>query len=143
MKLTGLFLADVFQKECLCGWKAHEGEVFNVQFSSDETTVYSMGRDKKFCQWSIIQSGKKVTEFQIHESACQPAVGWAQTPGGQYYPNTPRGNLFAFESEDKFVLTCSPQQALIYQVNQLFVCLLVCCLVCLFVVLFTVDARDL
>lgn len=139
MKLTNLFLADVFQKECLCGWKAHEGEVFNVQFSSDETTVYSMGRDKKFCQWSIIQSGKKVTEFQIHESACQPAVGWAQTPGGQYYPNTPRGNLFAFESEDKFVLTCSPQQALIYQVNQLFVCLLVCCLVCLF----TMDARDL
>ena len=113
----------------MCGWKAHEGEVFNVQFSSDETTVYSMGRDKKFCQWSIIQSGKKVTEFQIHESACQPAVGWAQTPGGQYYPNTPRGNLFAFESEDKFVLTCSPQQALIYQVNQLFICL--------FVVLFT------
>lgn len=117
MKLTGLFLADVFQKECLCGWGAHEGEVFNVQFSSDETSVYSMGRDKKFCQWSIIQSGKKVTEFQIHESACQPAVGWAQTPGGQYYPNTPRGNLFAFESEDKFVLTCAPQQALIYQVS--------------------------
>ena len=117
VELTGLFLADVFQKECLCGWKAHEGEVFNVQFSSDETTVYSMGRDKKFCQWSIIMSGKKVTEFQIHESACQPAVGWAQTPGGQYYPNTPRGNLFAFESEDKFVLTCSPQQALIYQVS--------------------------
>ena len=137
VKLAGLFLADVFQKECLCGWGAHEGEVFNVQFSSDETSVYSMGRDKKFCQWSIIQSGKKLTEFQIHESACQPAVGWAQTPGGQYYPNTPRGNLFAFESEDKFVLTCAPQQALIYQVSPSLVLLLLLLFVCLFVVLFT------
>jgi len=117
MLLLGLHTADVFQNECFCGWKAHNGEVFNVQFSSDETSVYSMGRDKKFCQWSVIQSGEKMNEFKIHEAACQPAVGWSQTAGGQYYPSTPRGNLFAFESEDKYVLTCAPQQALIYQVS--------------------------
>lgn len=117
MLLLGLRAADVFQHECLCGWRAHNGEVFNVQFSSDETSVYSMGRDKKFCQWSVIQSGEKMNEFKIHEAACQPAVGWSQTAGGQYYPSTPRGNLFAFESEDKYVLTCAPQQALIYQVS--------------------------
>ena len=51
---------DVFQQECLCGWIAHHGEVYNVQFSSDETSVYSMGSDSTFCQWSINQSGRKV-----------------------------------------------------------------------------------
>ena len=52
---------DVFQQECLCAWMAHSGEVYNVQFSSDETSVYSMGSDSAFCQWSINQSGRKVS----------------------------------------------------------------------------------
>ena len=130
--------ADVFQQECLCAWQAHCGEVFNVQFSSDETAVYSMGSDNTFCQWSINQSGAKVrqcvpvlsssnpllrslvlqvAEFPVGESACNPARGWSQQPGTQYYPSTPRGNLFAFESEDRFVLTCAQQQAVIYSVT--------------------------
>ncbi len=103
---------DVPQGECLCGWNAHDGEVFNVQFSSDETSVYSMGRDKKFCQWSMHRSGEKMTEFGIHEGACDPTGGVR----GEYFPSTPPGNLFAFEGEDKFVLTCGPAEALIYQV---------------------------
>ena len=41
-------------------WMAHTGEVYNAQFSSDETSVYSMGSDGAFCQWSINQSGRKV-----------------------------------------------------------------------------------
>ena len=52
--------ADVFQQECLCAWLAHRGEVYNVQFSSDETSVYSMGSDGAICQWSINKSGEKV-----------------------------------------------------------------------------------
>lgn len=52
---------DVFQQECLCGWLAHRGGVYNVQFSSDETSVYSMGSDGAFCQWSINKSGEKVS----------------------------------------------------------------------------------
>ena len=58
-----VYAADVFQQECLCAWRAHSGEVFNVQFSSDETSVYSMGSDSAFCQWSIIQSGAKVQNY--------------------------------------------------------------------------------
>lgn len=104
---------DVFQEECLFGWMGHEWEVYNVQFSSDETSVYSMGMDGKFSQWSVMKSGEKVTEFDVHEDACRP---WSQG-SGPYYPSTPRGNLFAFESEDKFVLTCAPQQAIVYQVS--------------------------
>ena len=106
-------LSDVFQQECLCGWKAHVGEVFNVQFSSDETSVYSIGRDNNFCKWGINRSGEKIVEFKVHEHASNPTEGRLK---GQYYPDIPRGNLFAFESEDKFVLTCSPQEATVYQV---------------------------
>ena len=106
-------LADVFQQECLCGWRAHVGEVFNVQFSSDETSVYSIGRDNNFCKWGINRSGEKIVEFKIHEHASNPTEGRLK---GQYYPDIPRGNLFAFESEDKFVLTCGPQEAIVYQV---------------------------
>ena len=106
-------LLDVFQQECLCGWKAHGGEVFNVQFSSDETSVYSIGRDNNFCKWGINRSGEKIVEFKIHEHASNPTEGRLK---GQYYPDIPRGNLFAFESEDKFVLTCGPQEATVYQV---------------------------
>ena len=54
------FSADVFQEECLFGWMGHEWEVYNVQFSSDETSVYSMGMDGKFSQWSVMKSGEKV-----------------------------------------------------------------------------------
>ena len=103
----------MFQQECLCGWKAHIGEVFNVQFSSDETSVYSIGRDNSFCKWGINRSGEKIAEFKIHEHASNPTAGRLK---GEYYPDVPRGNLFAFESEDKFVLTCGPQEAIIYQV---------------------------
>ena len=59
----------------------------------------------------------QVAQFAVEEGACHPARGWAQQSGGQYYPSTPRGNLFAFESEDRFVLTCAQQQALIYEVS--------------------------
>ena len=52
-------------------------------------------------------------EFKIHEHASNPTEGRLK---GQYYPDIPRGNLFAFESEDKFVLTCGPQEAIVYQV---------------------------
>lgn len=107
-------LSDVFQQECLCGWKAHVGEVFNVQFSSDETSVYSIGRDNNFCKWGINRSGEKIVEFKIHQQASNPTEGRLK---GEYYPEVPRGNLFAFENEDKYVLTCGPQEAIVYQVS--------------------------
>ncbi len=114
-------MPDVGQEECLFSWKAHEGNVYNIQFSSDETCVYSMGEDNRFSQWNIMKSGTKMVDFKVHDSACQPAAGWVQgVRGGErqrYYPSVPRGNLFAFESEDKFVLTCSPQLAVVYQVR--------------------------
>ena len=107
----------MFQQELLYDWQAHAGEVYGVQFSSDETALYSMGKDNLFCQWSVIQSGAKVVEFKVHEGACSPTAEWLIASEGRFYPRTPRGNLFAFESEDRFVLTCSAQEAVVYQVR--------------------------
>ncbi len=107
------------QKEFLFGWRAHDySDVFNVQFSSDETSVYSMGGDQRFCQWSINRTGDMMVEFNIHDKACQPSEGRLK---GEYYPSTPQGNLFAFENEDKYVLTCAPDQAIVYQVRGPFI----------------------
>ena len=110
-------LLDVVQGECICGWTGHHGEVYNVGFSSDETTVYSIGADTKFCQWSTLRSTERIAEFAIHNDAAYPARQWVESHSG-YFPPTPPGNLFAFESEDKFVLTCSSQRGgIIYQVG--------------------------
>lgn len=38
---------DMQQHECAMSWKAHEGEVYSVEFSYDENTVYSIGEDGK------------------------------------------------------------------------------------------------
>lgn len=105
---------DVVQEECLFGWTAHNGQVYNLQFSSDENTVFSIGDDGKFCQWSTLRSTEQVASYPIHMEACNPAANWS---GAFSYPSVPRGSLFAFESEDKYVLTCSLQEAIIYQVN--------------------------
>lgn len=41
------FFLDMRSFDCLNGWLAHEGEICSLQFSADETTVYSMGTDGK------------------------------------------------------------------------------------------------
>lgn len=102
------------QQEYLFGWRAHDySDVFNVQFSSDETSVYSMGCDQRFCQWSINKTGDMLAQYRVHDHACTPTEGQLK---GEYFPSTPQGNLFAFEDEDKYVLTCAPDQAIVYQV---------------------------
>ena len=108
---------DVGQAECICLWEAHKGGVYNIKFSSDENTVYSMGQDGRFCQWSTLRTTQKVADFHIHPEATFPAASWIKASMANFFPATPRGNLSAFESDDKFVLTCSPKEAIIYEVN--------------------------
>lgn len=108
-------IVDVAQGECLCGWTAHQGEIYNVQFSSDETSVYSLGQDNTFCQWSTLRSTERLAQYNIHSGASSPTDHWAGQLG--YFPATPLGNLFAFDSEDRYVLTCSPSGGILYQVS--------------------------
>lgn len=44
--------------ESAMSWRAHDGEVYSVEFSYDENTVFSIGEDGKVCVcvlfWNIV-----------------------------------------------------------------------------------------
>lgn len=52
------------QYESAMSWKAHDGEVYSVEFSYDENTVFSVGEDGKVCMlgknpfWRIINCNR-------------------------------------------------------------------------------------
>ena len=53
----------------------------------------------------------------MHQGACGPFVLTA--PGGYRQIQTPKGRLFAFDSQAKHVLTCATNGGLIYKVSKL------------------------
>ncbi|XP_069484881.1 WD repeat-containing protein 91 isoform X2 [Ambystoma mexicanum] len=108
-------LFDMQQHQCAMSWQAHDGEVYSVDFSYDENTVYSIGEDGKFIQWNIHKSGQKVSEYFLPSDATGPFVlsGYS----GYKQVQTPRGRLFAFDSEGNYMLTCSSTGGTIYKLN--------------------------
>lgn len=54
--LNVLSAADMQQYESAMSWKAHDGEVYSVEFSYDENTVFSIGEDGKVCADGILTS---------------------------------------------------------------------------------------
>lgn len=40
--------------ESAMSWRAHDGEVYSVEFSYDENTVFSIGEDGKVCVFFIL-----------------------------------------------------------------------------------------
>lgn len=108
-------LFDMQQHECAMSWKAHCGEVYSVEFSYDENTVYSIGEDGKFIQWNIHKSGLKVSEYSLPADATGPFVlsGYS----GYKQVQVPRGRLFAFDSEGNYMLTCSATGGVIYKLG--------------------------
>uniref|UniRef100_A0A8C4UH26 WD repeat-containing protein 91 n=1 Tax=Falco tinnunculus TaxID=100819 RepID=A0A8C4UH26_FALTI len=108
-------LFDMQQHECAMSWTAHDGEVYSVEFSCDENTVYSIGEDGKFIQWNIHKSGLKVSEYDLPSEATGPFVlsGYSGYKQVQF----PRGRLFAFDSEGSYMLTCSSTGGVIFKLN--------------------------
>ncbi|KAM4748344.1 WD repeat-containing protein 91 isoform 2-T2 [Rhinophrynus dorsalis] len=108
-------LFDMQQHQCAMSWKAHLGEVYSVDFSYDENAVYSIGEDGKFIQWNIHKSGQKVSEYSLPADATGPFMlsGYSGYKQVQF----PRGRLFAFDSEGKYMLTCSNTGGVIYKLN--------------------------
>ncbi|XP_074913832.1 WD repeat-containing protein 91 isoform X3 [Buteo buteo] len=108
-------LFDMQQHECAMSWKAHDGEVYSVEFSYDENTVYSIGEDGKFIQWNIHKSGLKVSEYDLPSEATGPFVlsGYSGYKQVQF----PRGRLFAFDSEGNYMLTCSSTGGVLFKLN--------------------------
>lgn len=42
-----LYVSDMQRYDCAMSWQAHSGEVYSVEFSYDENSVYSIGEDGK------------------------------------------------------------------------------------------------
>ncbi|KTF77651.1 hypothetical protein cypCar_00031221 [Cyprinus carpio] len=110
------FSADMQRYESALSWKAHDGEVYSVEFSYDENTVFSIGEDGKFVQWNIHRCGVKQSEYSLSQDAVGPFVlsGYS----GYKQVQVPRGRLFAFDSEGQHVLTCSSSGGVIYRLNK-------------------------
>ncbi|XP_057674799.1 WD repeat-containing protein 91 [Corythoichthys intestinalis] len=108
-------LFDMQQYESAMSWKAHDGEVYSVEFSSDENTVFSIGGDGKFIQWNIHRCGVKQSEQVLPQDATGPFVlsGYS----GYKQVQVPRGRLFTFDSEGQHVLTCSSSGGIIYKLT--------------------------
>uniref|UniRef100_A0A671P7F7 WD repeat-containing protein 91 n=1 Tax=Sinocyclocheilus anshuiensis TaxID=1608454 RepID=A0A671P7F7_9TELE len=109
-------LFDMQRYESALSWKAHDGEVYSVEFSYDENTVFSIGEDGKFVQWNIHRCGVKQSEYSLTQDAVGPFVlsGYS----GYKQVQVPRGRLFAFDSEGQHVLTCSSSGGVIYRLNK-------------------------
>ncbi|XP_019114160.1 WD repeat-containing protein 91 isoform X2 [Larimichthys crocea] len=108
-------LFDMQRYESAMSWRAHDGEVYSVEFSYDENTVFSIGEDGKFIQWNIHRCGVKQSEQALPQDSTGPFVlsGYS----GYKQVQIPRGRLFAFDSEGQHVLTCSNSGGLIYRLN--------------------------
>ncbi|GAA6227187.1 WD repeat-containing protein 91 isoform X1 [Lates japonicus] len=108
-------LFDMQRYESAMSWRAHDGEVYSVEFSYDENTVFSIGEDGKFIQWNIHRCGVKQSEQVLPQDATGPFVlsGYS----GYKQVQVPRGRLFAFDSEGQHVLTCSNSGGLIYRLS--------------------------
>ncbi|KAG8010957.1 WD repeat-containing protein 91 [Nibea albiflora] len=108
-------LFDMQRYESAMSWRAHDGEVYSVEFSYDENTVFSIGEDGKFIQWNIHRCGVKQSEQALPQDSTGPFVlsGYS----GYKQVQIPRGRLFAFDSEGQHVLTCSSSGGLIYRLN--------------------------
>uniref|UniRef100_A0A8C4WVH0 WD repeat-containing protein 91 n=1 Tax=Eptatretus burgeri TaxID=7764 RepID=A0A8C4WVH0_EPTBU len=56
---------DVARGECLLKWPAHQGSVWALEFSGDETSIYTMGEDNRFVQWSLHSPSSCLVGFAL------------------------------------------------------------------------------
>jgi WD40 repeat protein len=93
----------------IMGWRAHNGEVAGVQFSYDETAVFTIGTDHKVIQWSIHNVGKQLRQYEydgLYVDASLPLI---------------RKVDIAFDSDGKYFLLPGSKithAAFLYHVDQ-------------------------
>ncbi|XP_061165038.1 WD repeat-containing protein 91-like [Saccostrea echinata] len=105
-------LFDMQQHKVISQWEAHSGEVQNLQFSSDETSCYSIGTDGKLIQWSMHKPGT-LNDLPIHSGASLPFLSGMS--GG--LKEMPRGQIFSLDAEGEYMLTCDKTKGSMYQVK--------------------------
>jgi len=110
-------LFDMRTCDCLNGWHAHSTDILNVQFSVDETSIFSLGADGKLCLWDVHRVSSKLAEFALNES-CTGINSQALGHGtSQKFFYRPGGRLLAFDSDGKYMLTCASNGALMYSIE--------------------------
>ncbi|XP_062602822.1 WD repeat-containing protein 91-like [Saccostrea cucullata] len=105
-------LFDMQQHKVISQWEAHSGEIQNLQFSSDETSCYSIGTDGRLIQWSMHKPGVQ-NDLPIHSGASLPYL--SGLPGG--LKETPRGQIFSLDAEGEYMLTCDKTKGSMYRVK--------------------------
>ncbi|GIY16531.1 WD repeat-containing protein 55 homolog, partial [Caerostris darwini] len=95
-------ILDLRTSENFATWPSHTGAVLTTEFSSDETSCYTLGCDQKFSSWSINKVGQKLADFDVH----------CEAPTVNSY-----GKRFSFNSDGSYVLTCGPLGGVIYKVD--------------------------
>ncbi|GAB1607859.1 hypothetical protein Ahia01_001069800, partial [Argonauta hians] len=105
---------DMQLQKSIAKWSAHDGEVLSLQFSSDETSCFTMGLDNKFYQWSILKPGRRLAELSIIHTATSPIIISKPFSGRE----TVYGRSFAFDSEGRYMLTCHKNEGIIYELNR-------------------------
>lgn len=105
-----LYLLDLDKSECTAKWRPHERAVCNIQFSCNEKLVYSMGADGKFCS-------RLITNKKDYFETTFSGGSWVEKDESDACVPTPRGKLFAFLSDDMYVLTCSSHEAIFMKVS--------------------------
>ena len=83
-------------------------------FSNDENSIFSMGSDGKFTQWSIQNMGQRLQDIPVEIDACIPHL--IMSKGEQVPLNMSVGRLFAFDSDSEHVLTCGNPRAHVYKI---------------------------
>ncbi|GFY72982.1 WD repeat-containing protein 91 [Trichonephila inaurata madagascariensis] len=96
-------ILDLRTFEIFASWPSHTGGVLSTEFSSDETSCYTMGSDKKFYSWSANRVGQKLSELEIHSDPFD-----SETISSY-------GKRFCFNSDGSHVLTCGPLGGVIYK----------------------------
>eukprot|EP00743_Colponemidia_sp_Colp-15_P006657 GILK01007177.1.p1 GENE.GILK01007177.1~~GILK01007177.1.p1 ORF type:complete len:630 (-),score=108.43 GILK01007177.1:19-1908(-) len=93
----------------IMGWPAHQGDVLSVRFSSDETTVFSLGTDGKVLEWSLHKIRKVLQTFSFN--------GVYSSNGSAPQPVSVADMVF--DHEGKHLLVSSPYNSgVIFQMNQ-------------------------
>jgi len=59
---------DMGSSSPIMGWPAHDGQVSCVRFSSDETSVVSVGVDGWIMEWSLHRIGKRMRCFKVPDT---------------------------------------------------------------------------
>lgn len=96
--------ADVNKHQAIIIQDAYQCMVYDVRFTNDECSIYSLGHNGSFQQWSISESPTRKVDFAVIE---------------ENDLRVPRGKVFAFASNDKHVMFCSSQGLNVYEVNKL------------------------